>query len=244
MGGLARRASYVRSVRERETNVILLDVGNVFGDGGEQGQRQAEMAIKAMELMNYDALNLGRGEFLFGRSFLEEQRESASFPFLSANLVAPDPEEHPYAAYVVKEAGHLKVGIVGLVWPEPYPGREPAAQDPTDTLKALLPQVKEQAHFVVVLAQVGYARAVELIHDVEGIDVVIIGDVEESVTEPLKIDETLLVECTRWGMAVGELQITGNTDGKIVDYQWRNGILDQQIADDPQVVELMRRYGQ
>ena len=225
--------------------MILLDTGNVFGDSSEEGRRKAEMTIKAMELMSYDALNLGKGEFLFDHSFLEEQRERASFPFLSANLVNPDSGEHPYAAYVVEETGHLKVGIVGLVSPELYRGHELVAQDPLSSLEAVLPAVKEEAHLVIMLAQMSYAEAVELVRSVEGINVVVIGGGGESAaTEPARINDTLLVQCTHWGMAVGELQITGNTDGQIVDHQWRTGILDEQITDDPQMVELMRRYGE
>jgi hypothetical protein len=72
----------------------------------------------------------------------------------------------------------------------------------------------------------------------------VVGDMGESATEPVQINGALLVQCTHRGMAVGELQITGNTDGQIVDYQWTSGILDEQIADDSQMVELMRRYGE
>jgi len=234
----------VKSVRDRETNVILLDVGNVFGSGGEEGRRRAEVTIEAMELISYNALNLGESEFLFGRPFLEEQRERASFPFLSANLVNPDSGECPYVAYVVEKTGHLRVGIIGLVSPVLYRGHELVAQDPQSSLEAVLPEVKEEAHLVIVLAQMSYAEAIELIRNVEGINVMVIGDVGESATEPVKINGALLVQCTHQGMAVGELQITGNTDGQIVDYQWTSGILDEQIADDSQMVELMRHYGE
>jgi 2',3'-cyclic-nucleotide 2'-phosphodiesterase (5'-nucleotidase family) len=243
LGGLARRASYVKSVRAREANVILLDVGDAFGGSGEEGCRKAKVTIASMESMAYDALNLGAGEFLFGRPFLEEQRQQASYSFLSANLVNPDSGERPYAAYIVEEAGHLRVGVIGLVSPELYRGHELVAQDPLSSLKAVLPEVEEEAHLVIVLAQMSYAEAVELVNSVAGIDVMVIGGGGESAaTEPARINDTLLVQCTHWGMAVGELQITGNTDGQIVDHQWRTGILDGQITDGPQMVELMNRY--
>jgi len=234
----------VQSVRDRETNVILLDVGNLFGGSGEEGRRRAEVTVASMDLMGYDVLNLGAGEFRFGRPFLEEQRENASFPFLSANLVTPDSGERPYAAYVVEEAGHLKVGIIGLVSPERYRGHELAAQDPLTALKAVLPEVKEEAHLVIALAQMSYAEAVDLLRNVEGINVMVIGDGGGSATAPVEINGVLLVQCAHWGMAVGELQIMGNTDGQIVDYRWRSSVLDEQIADDSQMVELMKRYGQ
>lgn len=224
--------------------MILLDAGNIFGGNGEEGRRKAEMTIKAMELMSYDALNLGDAEFIFGRSFLEEQREEVSFPFLSANLVSSDSGKHPYTTHTIKEAGYLKVGIIGLVSPELYRGHELVVQDLSSSLEAVLPAVKEETHLVVVLAQMSYAEAVELIRNVEGINVMIIGDVRELASASVEINGVLLVGCAHRGMAVGELQIIGNTDGQIVDYQWRMGILDEQIADAPQMVELMRRHGE
>lgn len=232
----------MQSVRDRETNVILLDVGNLFGDSGEEGRRKAQVTIEAMDLMGCDALNLGEGEFRFGRPFLEEQRKNASFPFLSANLVAPDSGERPYAAYTVEQAGRLKVGIIGLVSPELYRGHDLVAQDPLSSLKAVLPEVKGESHLVIVLAQMSYAEAVDLLRNVEGINVMVIGGERGRASEPVEINGTLLVQCAHWGMAVGELQITGNTDSKIVDYQWHSGILDEKIADDSQMVELMKRY--
>jgi 2',3'-cyclic-nucleotide 2'-phosphodiesterase (5'-nucleotidase family) len=234
----------VKSVRAREANVILLDAGNVFGGGGEEGRRKAEATIKAMELMGYDALNLGAGEFRFGRPFLEKQHESVGFPFLSANLVAPDSGERPYAVYVVEEAGHLKVGVIGLVSPKRYRGRELAAQDPLSALQAILPEVEQKAHLVIVLAQMSRAEATELLRRVESVDVMVLTDGTGQTSAPLEVNGTLLVQCVHWGMAVGELQITGNTDGQVIDYQWSRGILDERFVDDPQIVELMSRHSE
>jgi 5'-nucleotidase/UDP-sugar diphosphatase len=71
-----------------------------------------------MNLMGYDALNLGKSEFSLGRIFLDTQQGVAHFPFLSANLVEPNSGERPYTAYVIKKAGLLSVGIIGLIAPE------------------------------------------------------------------------------------------------------------------------------
>jgi 2',3'-cyclic-nucleotide 2'-phosphodiesterase (5'-nucleotidase family) len=234
----------VKSVRAREANVILLDVGNVFGGGGEEGRRKAKATIKAMELMGYDALNLGAGEFRFGRPFLEEQRRRVSFPFLSANLVDPDSGERPYAAYAVEEAGHLKVGVIGLVSPKRFQGRELAVQDPLSALQAILPEVERKAHLLIMLAQMSRAEATELLRRVESVDVMVLGGGTGPASAPLEVKDALLVQCVHWGMAAGELQITGNTDGQVVDYRWRSSVLDERVADDPQVVELMQRYGE
>ena len=104
-----------------------------------------------------------------------------------------------------------------------------------------MPEVEGAADLVIVLARMRYAEAVGLLNSVEGVNVVVIGGAEELTTAPVAVNGALLVQCPRWGMAVGELQITGNTEGQIVDYRWSSGVLDEQIADDPQVVKLMLR---
>lgn len=221
--------------------MLLLDAGNTFGGSGAEGRHSAALTVEAMGLMGYDALNLGEGEFLFGRPFLEEQRARASFPFLSANLVEPDSGERPYTPYVIVEAGRLRVGIVGLASPELYRGHALTAQDPHSALQAVLPEVEEAADLVIVLARMSDAEAVGLLNSVEGVNVLAIGGVGELTTPPVAVNGALLVQCPRWGMAVGELQVTGNTEGQIVDYRWSSGVLDERIADDPQVVKLMLR---
>jgi len=221
--------------------VLLLDAGNAFGGSRVEGRHSAALTIAAMELMGYDALNLGEGEFLFGRPFLDEQRARVSFPFLSANLVEPDSGERPYTSYVIVEAGRLRVGVVGLASPELYRGHALTAQDPRSTLQTVLPEVKGAADLVIMLARMSDAEAVELLNSVEGVNVLAIGGAGELTTAPVEVNGALLVQCPRWGMAVGELQITGNTEGQIVDYRWSSGVLDEQIADDPQIVKLMLR---
>jgi hypothetical protein len=44
-------------------------------------------------------------------------------------------------------------------------------------------------------------------------------------------------------MSIGELHIVGNTAGRVVDYQWRKGVLDERVAADPHVAERVRRDG-
>ena len=197
-----------------------------------------------MELMGYDALNLGEGEFRFGRAFLDEQREKAGFPFLSANLVERHSGEHPYEAYVIKQAGHLKVGIIGLVSPDLYQGSELVAQDPVSTLKGILPRVKEEVHFIVLLAHTSYAEAIELAGEVEGINVIVVAHEGKLATRPAEVGDTLIVQGGARGMYVGYLRITADTDGHIIGYHGETGVLDEQVGSDFRTMELIARHGE
>ena len=67
---MARRAAYIRSVLENDSNVVVVDAGNIFDTPGLQGQLKAEVAVSTMQLMSYDLLNLGSREFNYGTGFL------------------------------------------------------------------------------------------------------------------------------------------------------------------------------
>lgn len=86
-GGLGRRATYVNAAREASANVLLVEVGDVFGDANTQGRLKAKVALRAISQMKYDAMTLGEREFAFGRSYIEEQTRSVGFPIISANII-------------------------------------------------------------------------------------------------------------------------------------------------------------
>lgn len=197
-----------------------------------------------MQLMDYDALNLGESELRFGRAFLDEQREKAGFPFLSANLVDHRSGKRLYEAYVIKQAGHLKVGIIGLVSPAPHQGSELVAQDPSSTLNNILPKVKEEAHIIVLLTHMNRAEAVELAEELDGINVIVVAHEGKLATRPIEVEDMLIVQGGARGMYVGCLQITADTSGRTIGYRGEIGVLNEQVGDDPQMLELLARHGE
>lgn len=223
--------------------MLLLDAGNVFGGDGDDAalQRKAHTSIAAMSLMGYDALNLGVGEFGLGRSVLEMERDGANFPFLSANVLDANSGERPYTPYVVKQAGRLKVGIIGLLSPIFYHRGGLMAQEPATALRAILPDVSTQADFIVVLAQMDFDEAVELARVVQDFQVMIVADGTGQIGEPLWVGDVLLAHCNYWGMSIDELRIVSNTNGQVIEYQWRQGLLDERVPDAPHMVELLQR---
>ena len=73
----------IESIRKDKQSVLLLDCGAVF----DNQQDTAELHLKAMELMGYDALNLGSPELNFGKEFLERTHSQVSFPYIASNLL-------------------------------------------------------------------------------------------------------------------------------------------------------------
>ena len=72
----------------------------------------------AMNRLAYDAMTVGNHEYNFGRKNFDRARSDAKFPWLSANtVVAAGGREQPFAPYIVKTVGGVKVAVIGITTP-------------------------------------------------------------------------------------------------------------------------------
>ena len=116
MGGAEARAAFVRTMRQRHENVIVLDAGDILQGTPFFNLFQGEAEIAVMNAIGYDASAIGNHEFDAGIDRLAELvRDHAQFPFLCANY---DFSATPMAGLaresMVIERSGLRVGMVGL----------------------------------------------------------------------------------------------------------------------------------
>lgn len=62
-GGLSRRYNFIQSLRDKGWPVVAVDVGEIAQTHGPQSMIKYTTSMKALELMNYSAVGLGRTEF-------------------------------------------------------------------------------------------------------------------------------------------------------------------------------------
>ncbi|CAL9691934.1 unnamed protein product [Knipowitschia caucasica] len=188
-GGVARRATLVRQIREAAgaagVPVLLLDAGDQFqGSVWFSFYKGAEAAF-FMNLLRYDAMALGNHEFDNGVSgLLDPFLAQVQCPVLSANLHTKPPLAHSfgsaYSPYKVLTVGGQKVGVVG------YTSREtPALSAPgphlhfEDELSALQRTVDKLqtlgVNKIIALGHSGFSVDQRIGRQVSGVDVVIGG---------------------------------------------------------------------
>lgn len=115
LGGVARRASLIRKIRSQESQVLLLDAGDIFQGTPYFNYFGGELELKLMTQMGYDASTIGNHDFDNGLEGLEKQMPNASFPFICSNYDFSDTVlQNKTLAYKVFEKGSLKIGIFGL----------------------------------------------------------------------------------------------------------------------------------
>ena len=165
MGGVARRAALIESIRMEEENVLLLDAGDIFQGTPYFNYYGGELEFKLMSMMHYDAATMGNHDFDNGIDGFYAQLPHAKFEFVSANYDFKNTilNEH-VKPFKIFNKGGIKIGVFGLgieleglvdkkayketVYLDPIE----IAQDMTKILKH-----KEKCDLVICLSHLGYS---------------------------------------------------------------------------------------
>lgn len=115
MGGAARRAAIIESIRKEEKNVLLLDAGDIFQGTPYFNYYGGELEFKLMSMMQYDVATMGNHDFDHGIDGFYAQLPNAKFDFVSANYdfknTVLNDIVKPYKI-IIKDG--IKIGIFGL----------------------------------------------------------------------------------------------------------------------------------
>lgn len=204
--------------------------------------------LTAMELMGYDALNLGGPEFYFGKEFLEHTRSHVSFPFIASNLLSGGNRLSWTKEYVIKEVGGIRIAILGVLSPDELkqiPAQEQLKgleiSPPQTTLKKLLPEVRGKVDLVILLSQLDAEKTSELVQAVKGIDVAVSsGSDDIFYTKP--IDNAIILQTGSMGKTMGLLKITLDEKGSISISERGHVLLDRTVPDHEQVGRLVDTF--
>ena len=164
MGGVARRAALIETIRKENPNVLLLDAGDIFQGTPYFNYYGGELEFKLMSMMKYDASAIGNHDFDNGVEGLYAQMPHATFEFISANydfkntvmngLVKP---------YKIFNKNGIKVGVFGLgvelnglVDKAMY--KETVYNDPVETTQDMVRILKKEnkCDLVICLSHLGY----------------------------------------------------------------------------------------
>lgn len=178
--GLVKTASLIKQARSESKNSLLFDNGDLL-QGNPLGDYVAKIdplqpgethpAYKAMNLLDYDAGNVGNHEFNYGLDFLQTSLAGSNFPYVNANVYKSDGNNDPsddqnyFEPYqildreVVDEDGEkhsIKVGVIGFVppqimqWDKANLEGNVVAKDIVETADKFIPQMKAEGADIIV----------------------------------------------------------------------------------------------
>jgi 5'-nucleotidase len=164
MGGVARRAALIEKIRQENTNVLLLDAGDIFQGTPYFNYYGGELEFKLMSMMKYDLSTIGNHDFDNGVDGLTAQMPHATFEFVSANY---DFKNTSMAAYVkpykIFNKNGIKIGVFGLgielnglVDKKMY--KETVYNNPVETAQDMVRILKKEqkCDLVICLSHLGY----------------------------------------------------------------------------------------
>ena len=197
-GGVVRRAALVDSMRRVDSELLLVDCGDISQGTPYYNLFRGDAEIAAMNAMGYDAMTIGNHEFDFGVENMARIFSKAKFPVVCANYgFEGTPLEGVVKPYTVVERKGVRIGIFGLS--PKMAGLVPsdkcagvtfinpveAAQQTVDVLRG-----QERCDVVVCLSHLGLKGMLEgdndepLMAQTHGIDVVFGGHTHTFMPEP------------------------------------------------------------
>jgi len=235
MGGVARRASLIQSIRQENPNTLLFDAGDIFQGTPYFNYFGGELEFKMMSKLGYDGATIGNHDFDNGIDGLEVQLPNAKFDFIISNYdfsnTVMDGRTDRFKIY---ETGGIKVGVFGLgirlkglVDPALY--KETKYLDPVEITQDMTKFLREEQHcdLVIALSHLGYnyksnpdrISDLSLARKTEGVDLIIGGHTHTFLKKPTVVrnraDKNMLVnQVGCWGVQVGRIDFEFNSREK------------------------------
>lgn len=236
MGGVARRATLINTIRRENPNVLLLDAGDVFQGTPYFNYYKGALDFQVMSKMKYDAVAIGNHEFDNKVQGFLDVADEADFPFVCSNY---DFGSTGMADYVkenlVKEVDGIKVGIfglgvdfAGLVSPLMHEGvtyMNPVmmAQYQANRLRYI-----HKCDLVICLSHLGYRYSEPnrvsdqvIAHETTGIDLIIGGHTHTFMEAPERIRKadgsvTMISQVGFAGIVLGRIDFEFNRNREII----------------------------
>jgi 5'-nucleotidase len=164
MGGVARRAAIIETIRKENPNVLLLDAGDIFQGTPYFNYFGGELEFKLMSMMRYDLATIGNHDFDNGIEGFYKQFPNATFDFVSANYdfknTVLDGHVQPYKLF---DKNGIKVGVFGLGVAleglvDKKNSKETVYNDPLEISKDMARILKHEkkCDLVICLSHLGY----------------------------------------------------------------------------------------
>jgi 5''-nucleotidase/2'',3''-cyclic phosphodiesterase and related esterases len=238
-GGLLRIASIVEKVRQENSNLLLLDAGDMFQGTPYFNYFKGNLIVEIMSQMGYDAGTIGNHEFDNGLGDILSAIKKANFPLISSNY---DFSETILAGLVkdhlVIKKGDVKIGIYGLgIELEGLVGKlnygKTIYSDPLQTALKMESMLKDdyKCDMVICLSHLGLSYEHDKISDktlapqTKYTDLIIGGHTHSFIEKPIvtknAINKPVLINQAGWAaLEIGKIEFVLDRSSKK-----KNGVL-------------------
>ena len=247
-GGYARIAKIVKQIRtESKGSCLFCDCGDTLHGTYPALKTEGKVLVPILNSLGIDAMT-AHWEFAYGPDKFQQRVSELNYPMLAINIYDKETEEFSYPNYIIKEAGGLRIGLVGIASNIIDKTMPPAySKGIYFTLgKYELPPIidtlrlQEKVDLIVLISHLGFPQGMKLLSEVNGIDICLSGHTHNRLYKPVFSGKTMLIQSGCHGSFLGylDLEVEG---GKIVNYRHRLIEVEAVIPPEPKVDELIRQ---
>ncbi len=244
-GGLARKATFLDSVRTKHANVLVLDAGGFF-PASEDEREAAPFLLAEMARMQTAVAGVGTNELRYGYAFAREHAKSAGVPLVSTNLVRYESGEPAFEPWRVVSAGGRKIGVFGLLSSnaELGPARDSLRVDDPDSAatRAITALHAQNVDMVVLLSQLGKVDSESLATRVHGIDLIVGGGGVPVLPSGIQVaGATALYGGSQgWQVGVADVRFTG--EHRVLDIAAKTVVLGPGVRNQPAMQQRVKAF--
>ena len=250
VGGLARRQTVIKSLREEHRYTLNLHTGNILDSAEPNNELICQIALEALGEMDYDALCIGPQDLSLPADTLSAlYTNHPDLPVICANLSVSSPT--PFAPYIIHSTTpQIKVAVINLI-SQSYQAEITAynpgitLSKPTEVLEALSEEIIGKSDIVVGVFHGKEGEARTLAEKAPWLSVLIHAKNEssEGASEiPIVVGNTTLVTNPPKGEAVGVLEIGLDADQQVISRQNQHVSVSERITPDANLEILLALY--
>src|SRR5688572_7581039 len=166
-GGLRRRFTLLKQLREKGWPVVAMDLGGQEKRSGVQAEIKFDFALRALVAMNYAAVGFGPQDLRMDLLSVVINLDEATNPLVSANVGVVGFDSGFTKPYKIIEAGGMKIGVTSVLGKKELAGLANSADlelvEPYQAIPKVLPKLlAEKCDQLVLLAHAEQDEAQDL----------------------------------------------------------------------------------
>jgi hypothetical protein len=242
-GGVARRFTFMRQLRDKGWDLLPLDAGNQVRRFGQQPAIKLQQTVKALRAMDYQAIGFGPDDVRLGvGELLAVAAAGDDSMYASANVVLIDPSLTPQTKVIEKKG--RKIGVTSLLDPDHLktpPNADVLVEPKVEAARKALAELVDASTDFKVLLYFGKEEAgQQLVRDVPGFDLLVAAGGYGEPTfqaESISGSETRMIVTGSKGMYAGLVGIYSDKPMKYARVP-----LTHEFEDAPEMRQLMKEY--
>ncbi|MBD3315668.1 MAG: PorV/PorQ family protein, partial [Chitinivibrionales bacterium] len=231
IGGIARAATAVQSLRNEYPLCLAVEVGNLMGESLTNEQAQA--ALTYTNAAGFDVFGVGPTDIAFGLERYQALAGRAARNPVCTNVAPPKGVRVSDAEFI--RLGRYTVTVLNAIDPDIMPEVvgglkiESLAEAVNRRLRSVS---THNDNLCVLIFHGSWQRLQAFLAEVNNIDIVVCGSLSQRFERPMTIGETIVLSAGAKGRHVGALTVRFRDEGSVLSHENRLVALTEEIKED------------